>query len=473
MKINISNEQFKRLIKENSFGEESRSMSAKEKAIFHNAGQDFAKDVYKDEFGKTDPPSEDGKRMAYGYLNHNDFNLPDYKKDADIKSGIFSVGNAKLSPDTLIINFTSAFGCPSRYNCPIGQVACYAVAGENHLKDTRSKNLKVHNLVRLAQSQGKLQQVFNIAKLYIDTYKNSSKPIKWVCFNEAGDFPNQEVLDYATQFAKEIEQEYGVKCMAYTAKPLDYREASKYIAINASTKAVLRKLDPSAPKRNFFGITHNHFDYDFLRDKADAEYEEWKIKNNLKKSDKAETVEENIIDKLEINGTAEDITVPILQYGKWGDTEEEQGYYYICPCSFWKDKKDQIEIPYCQNILDRPPYDIKHLRQIYPKVMAKNGKKYDQPIVRKLTQQLNKIKSPCGVTCAVCHDRKGGIVKGTNEHVKDYAILTAIHGSTMGNFNPEYAREKRMGNHTIRYSKDNPYGLWERPGLENRGDKKG
>ena len=472
MKINITHEQFQRLIRENAFDEEGRNFTAKEKQKFYDATQGLAKDVYGDEYGTTDKEGK-LKDKPHTYLNHNEFDVgDDYKKDGDIKSGMFSVGNAKLSPDTLVINFTSAFGCPSRHSCPIGQVACYAVAGENRLKDTRKKNLKVHNMVALAQSQGKLDKVFNVARLYIDTFKDSKKPIKWVRFNEAGDFPNQEVVDYATRFAKEVEAKYGVKCMAYTAKPLDYREASKYIAINASTNVVLRKLDPSVPHRNFFGITHNHFDYNFLRDEADAEWEEYKIEHNLAKSKKAEEVSENVIDKLEINGTAEDITVPILQYGKWGAEEDEQGYYYICPCSFWKDKKDQLEIPYCREHLNRPPYDLKHLRQVYPKVMGKNGKMYDSPTVRALTKELNKIKSPCGVTCAVCHDRKGGIVKGTNEYVKDYAILTAVHGSTMGNFNPRYAREKRMGNHTVRYSDDNPHALHTRPGLENRGVRK-
>lgn len=458
MKIRLTEAQFDKIINENNFDEEGRNLTKKQKELVYNAGQDFANELYGDEFGKDDEETAEK------------YKLPRYKKDADIKGGLFSVGNAKLSPDTLIINFTSAFGCPSRKLCPISQCACYAVAGENRLKGTRNKNVKVYKLVTMAKSQKKLPQFFNIAKLYIEMLKDTNQPIKWVRFNEAGDFYNQEVVDLATQFAKEVEAKYGVKCMAYTAIPLDYREASKYIAINASTNQVLAKLDDSAPKRNFFGINHTHFDYDFISDKYDAEYEEYKIKNNLKQSNKEEEVKENVIEKLQINGTANDITVPILQYGKWGSADDEQGYYYVCPCSFWKDKKDQIEYPYCEKILNTPPYDIKHLRQVYPKIKTAKGKLVDNPVVRELTKQLNAIKSPCGVSCAVCHDRKGGIDKNTHKMIKDYAILTAIHGSTSKNFNPLYAHLKRIGDKTAKYSEENPYGLWTKPGIENRGE---
>ena len=111
------------------------------------------------------------------------------------------MGNQKLSPDTLIINFTSAFGCPSAKDCPITQAACYAVAGENRLTDTRKKNIKVQKLLTKCFSQKKLDRFFKIAKLYIDLFKTTKNPIKWVRFNEAGAFPNQEVLNFAVEFA--------------------------------------------------------------------------------------------------------------------------------------------------------------------------------------------------------------------------------------------------------------------------------
>ena len=152
MKINITNKQYNNLIiNESLFDEEGRNLSKSQKDAVYNAGQKLASDVYGDKFGK------ENQRLGDFY------NIQNYKDDADIKSGLFSVGNQKLSPDTLIINFTSAFACPSREQCPISQCACYAVAGENRLKDTRSKNVKVHRLVTLCRAQKKLPQFFNIA----------------------------------------------------------------------------------------------------------------------------------------------------------------------------------------------------------------------------------------------------------------------------------------------------------------------
>ena len=453
MKYNITENQYKYILKENGFDEESRNLSDKQRAPVFNAGQELASDVYGDEFEQPDTDTADR------------YNLPNYTKDANVKSGIFSVGNAKLSPDTLIINFTSAFGCPSAVQCPISQAACYAVAGENRLKDTRSKNVKVHKLLAKCYSQKKLGRFFKIAELYINLFEDSDMPIKWIRFNEAGDFPNQAVLDEAAQFARDVEAKYGVKCMAYTARgDLDFSNASQAMAINASTNKVLSTIDDSSPKRNFFGVTGTTFDYDYI---ADAE--ENKVKKNLKNNPNAEEVSDNVLDKLTINGTLEgDITTPILQYGKWGQGEEEQGYYYVCPCSFWKDRKDQIEIPYCKKYLSEPPYTLKRLSAMYKgtKVMRKDGKmaKKDHPIVAALKKELNKVKSPCGVVCAVCHDRKGGIDKESGQRIKDYAVLTGIHGSTGSKYNPLYARLKRNGDNSAEWSSTNKNGRWNNPG---------
>ena len=408
--------------------EEARKIGKKEIDKIRQAQDDLAKDVYGDEYGKED------KDTAERYK------LDGYKNDADIKGGLFSIGNQKLSPDTLIINFTSAFGCPSAVMCPMGQASCYAVAGENRLSGTRNKNVKVHKLLARCNAQNKLDGFFNIAILYLDLFKNNKSPIKWIRFNEAGDFPNQKVLDKTTEFARKAEAEYGVKSMAYTARgDLDYSEASKVFAINASTNNVLKTFDASAPKRNFFGIDRKNFDYKFLED-------EYKVEKNLANNPDAEEVPMETIEKLQINGTANSITQPIVQYGKWGSGEEEQGYYYVCPCSFWKDRKDQIMIPYCKKYLDKPPYDLKALA-------AKYGK--DNQVVKALKKELNKVKSPCGVECAVCHDRQGGIDKDSGKLVKDYAVLTAIHGATKKNYNPTYARLKRMGDNTAQWSETN------------------
>jgi hypothetical protein len=83
-----------------------------------------------------------------------------------------------------------------------------------------------------------------------------------------------------------------------------------------------------------------------------------------------------------------------------------------------------------------------------------------------LTRILNKVKSPCGVQCAVCHDMEGGITPD-GERIKDYAVLTATHGSGASNYDPEYAEYKRRGldgDKTItpvkwKGNEENPFGL--------------
>ena len=131
MNINkIINEQINSLILE-----KIRILTNKQKSAINKETDDLAREVYGDEYGEPD------EEVA------NKYKLDGYRKDADIKGGPFSVGNQKLSLDTLIINFTSAFGCPSAKDCPITQAACYAVAGENRLTDTRKKNIKVQKLL--------------------------------------------------------------------------------------------------------------------------------------------------------------------------------------------------------------------------------------------------------------------------------------------------------------------------------------
>ena len=48
------------------------------------------------------------------------------------------------------------------------------------------------------------------------------------------------------------------------------------------------------------------------------------------------------------------------------------------------------------------------------------------------------------MVCVVCHDMEGGITP-EGKRVKEYSVLTATHGSTAGNFDPEYAHLKRTG----------------------------
>ena len=81
----------------------------------------------------------------------------------------------------------------------------------------------------------------------------------------------------------------------------------------------------------------------------------------------------------------------------------------------------------------------------------------------------NKIKSPCGTQCSVCHNMSGGVSLKDSKYssdkwnmIKDYTVIEATHGATSGNYNVDYANEKRKGNDNVIYSKDNPYGRFKK-----------
>ena len=90
-----------------------------------------------------------------------------------------------------------------------------------------------------------------------------------------------------------------------------------------------------------------------------------------------------------------------------------------------------------------------------------------------LRSVLNKVKSPCGVECAVCHDMEGGL-KPDGGRELEYAVLTSTHGSGASKFDPKYAEYKRSGDDK---KKDKPQVKWkgdnENPlGKETKYDKK-
>lgn len=95
--------------------------------------------------------------------------------DIQLATGLFSIGNAKLSDDTLIINFTSALECPSVGLCPVTQMACYAVAGELRLPNVRRKNLIVQNMWTRALRNNLIGEVFGIAETYIEVSQKNKK----------------------------------------------------------------------------------------------------------------------------------------------------------------------------------------------------------------------------------------------------------------------------------------------------------
>lgn len=371
--------------------------------------------------------------------------------DIELKTGLFSIGNAKLSDDTLIINFTSALQCPSVSLCPVTQKACYAVAGEIRLPNVRRKNLMVQNMWINAIKNKAVGEVFGIAQMYIDILQKTKKPIRYVRFNEVGDFLNQDILNAAALFAKMIKERYGVMSMAYTANNrLDFTKEIGGIAIDKLIKINASRLDI---KLSPDGIHNN-----FLATSMD-------FKKTLSENDKVISIAEKDIkeNNLECLGVLKDPSngtpsIPVLAKGGWSGGN---GYYYVCPCSFWRYNKDKAAL----NLLKIWKMVDDNVEYLDSREILEICKTLSNDKKNKMRNITNKIKSPCGTKCAVCHNMIGGVsvkdskLPSENWHmIKNYTVLEATHGSTGSNFNPEYADAKRRGDDSVIYSPENHKG---------------
>lgn len=453
MKVILTERQlnlYKKFLLEN-ISDEGRQLPKKAFEKVQDLTRSVSQELYGDRYGAEDEYAT--KKYQVSVTN-----------DGEIATGLFSIGNAKLSDDTLIINFTSALGCPSLAMCPVTQKACYAVAGENRLPDVRRKNLKVQNLWREAlrkaikeHSDDPIEKIFNIARLYIETLNvkkengefKYKKPLRFVRFNEAGDFPHQRVLDAAARFA-EFAKSYGIMCMAYTSNAnLDFTKVAKgtslpidkLIKINASRDDI--GSSEGTTKQKFYATPMN-------------------FKELLSNNEKVESISDNEANILSCKGTIKGEnginSIPILTYGKW---EGGEGLYYVCPCSFWKYNKDKAESLF-YNKLGLCNDDVSN----DSKLRAYLRKQLTNEQEKNLKRILNKVKSPCGIECAVCHDMEGGITP-EGERIKDYAVLTSTHGSGASNFDPKYAEYRRTGadrdksKEVVKWNNDsdNPYGL--------------
>lgn len=409
---------------------------------------------------KVQPLIDDLEKKLYGdnlgsidKLNTQKYELDNNPviKTMQFQSGLFSIGNAKLSDDTLIINFTSALKCPSVEVCPVTQLACYAVASEMRLPNVRRKNLMIQNMWINAIKNKAIGEVFGIAQMYVEVTQKSKKPIKYVRFNEVGDFVNQDILDSAALFAKVIKEKYGVVSMAYTAnKFLDFTKEieglpiDKIIKINASRFDI--KLSNDSAHNNFLAT-----DMDF--------------KNVLAQNDKVMSISDSEIIKnhFECLGVLKDPetgipSIPVLTTGKWTGGS---GWYYVCPCSFWRYNKDKCALKILkQKGIVKHDVDFLTTRELSDII-----KTLPDELKKMIRSKTNTIKSPCGTKCAVCHNMNGGVSKNDSKYdpdkwtyIKNYTVLEATHGATSGKYNSEYANAKRNGNDNVIYSPENPRG---------------
>ena len=399
----------------------------------------LGRELYGDEFGTINQDKTTQYQLEKVPLTN----------DLQLATGLFSVGNAKLSDDTLIINFTSGLQCPSVALCPVTQKACYAVAGELRIPEVRRKNLKVQEMWKRAIKNNKIGEVFGIAQMYIEILQKTKKPIRYVRFNEAGDFLNQDILDAAALFASTMRKQYGIMSMAYTAnsrldfrKEIDGEPIDKIIKINAS------RLD--------IKLSDDSVNNKFLATSMDFE-------TALAENDKVVSISESelIKNKLECLGVLKDPdtgipSIPVLANGKWSGGS---GLYYVCPCSFWgyNKTKKTLQILKLKKLIGQ---DVEYMDK---KELSNFLKTVPKDVKELVKRETDKIKSPSGTQCAVCHNMSGGVkykdVKNfpNCDLEKEYTVLEATHGATSSNYKPEYANALRNGEKAI-YSPENPHG---------------
>ena len=455
MKIILTEEQFERykcFLKENLENEgrnitNQKAYKTKVQPLIDKLNQE----LYGDELNTVNAKQSE----RFGLNNDNQI-----VNTMQLASGLFSIGNAKLSDDTLIINFTSALQCPSVSVCPVTQQACYAVAGEIRLPVVRRKNLMVQNMWKRAIKNDKIGEVFGIAQMYIEILKNTKKPIKYVRFNEAGDFLNQKVLNAAALFASTIRKRYGVMSMAYTANKfldftveIDGQPIDKIIKINASRLDI--KLSDDSVNNSFLAT---NMDFSSV----------------LEQNDKVVSISENELEKnhFECLGVVKDPetgapSVPILAEGKWTGGN---GWYYVCPCSFWRFNKDKATL----GILKMKGVVDKNIDYIPSKELANIVKEQPEELKSFIRTKTNGIKSPCGTLCSVCHNISGGIsFKDSKKSpdkwkmIKNYTVLEATHGATSSKYKTDYANAKRRGDDSVIYSPENPHGRITKFDIEN------
>lgn len=148
--------------------------------------------------------------------------------ELEIKGKTFSYGNSKVPENTLIINLTSAFNCPSKENgeCQWGK-RCYAHGTETQYKDTEYRNLRNQHTLGLLS----VKEILRLVETYIE---NAPLKIKFIRIHEDGDFKDQATLDFCDKIAGHLKAKYGIQTTAYTHRVLDYSNI-KHITINGSS----------------------------------------------------------------------------------------------------------------------------------------------------------------------------------------------------------------------------------------------
>lgn len=153
-----------------------------------------------------------------------------------MKKYLISVGNKKLSRETMIFNLCSATECPMRFNCEFGKnKTCYALKAERvypRVLPYRTRQKEFWQSTSLEDKIG-----------YFRDFLDHHKKIKYLRFNEAGDITSVKDLEEMDKIALAIKKSHGVKTYSYThnlSLLLKYRP--KHFVMNLSVDECNMKI---------------------------------------------------------------------------------------------------------------------------------------------------------------------------------------------------------------------------------------
>ena len=215
-----------------------------------------------------------------------------------VPNTICNAGNSKLPPSVLIVNMSSSLMCPSFYLgiCTITEGRCYAQQGENQHSNSVLPNRWQTDLMHTQMLQQyksgnrePMKKYFSLVEMYIqlgNAYaaklarnavsdvenrerrklsKDEKRVIRSVFnrykisdvrLNETGDFHCQLAVDLWSKFADKIKRKYGINTHAYTARNLDFSDASKHMSINASHSGINMGDEP---ERRFRAVPEDFY----------------------------------------------------------------------------------------------------------------------------------------------------------------------------------------------------------------------
>ena len=165
--------------------------------------------------------------------------LKDIPLNTDIE---ISNGNMKLSKNTIIINMGSATNCPSNIlgmcNAVKSGVKCYALKAEKLYPNSLKYRERQFTYWRSNSADSILKDI--IRKI---SNRNSNTSIKYIRFNESGDFWDQHDIKKLSTIAKRLKN-FGIITYGYTARyDLDFKHIHFLVKGSGFTKKQAKDIN--------------------------------------------------------------------------------------------------------------------------------------------------------------------------------------------------------------------------------------